>query len=743
VLLAPVVQTSLGLTLVLSGAPSYAVASPEAVEFELAVSGRTFRIALHRTVAPTGAGYRAERRTRGGGRTRINSPDLDCLYEGSVYTISQQGSAERSVGDFAAVSTCIHTAGQPAQRTMHGLVQVAGTLWSITPRRDGDASNGVTHALVPVAAHQNGTAAQRTILAEVQAVAPSMPRTQALQSPDETMYVEVYAFSDTTRVAQQGGEAAALADTIAAASAMNRVFAETSLSPRVRFVLVGQDVFEEDPFTVSMVGGGEVDDQVLLSSFNAWAGAEPLPPHDSHVLFSGLDFAGFTVGLAPLGAMCSGPDSGVIIQASPDLEGAVPFIGVHEIGHTLSMNHDGDNGCPVGSLIMSASLDTYNVQAEFSSCSQEEWSQFHTYGEASCLADVPDEVLVDTCGDGVRSGNEECDCGAGDCTGIDPCCEGSTCTLVTGAVCSDFNDACCVSCEVAPADTECRAARDSCDFAEVCTGASAACPGDLFGPGGVACTDSIDNPGYCHAGSCVARDTICMVEGRQFGGGLTGPSAACEYFLGCDQLLCEDPTTCVYLPLPTPDGAVCGDGQVCMSGQCVDAGTLDDCPEDPEKDAPGHCGCGIPDDDADGDGVYDCEDACMADSQRCVPDDSGDVSSTGADEGSASTSTSGGTSSTGTTDEGGTTAESEGTSTTTGTTSSGTASTSSSTGVDASETGSSNESGKDDEDDDSSTVRVGCSCDAGGGRGPSGALWLLGLFALRRRSRGGRRMVLR
>ena len=32
----------------------------------------------------------------------------------------------------------------------------------------------------------------------------------------------------------------------------------------------------------------------------------------------------------------------------------------------------------------------------------------------------------------------------------------------------------------------------------------------------------------------------------------------------------------------------------------------DRCPDDPNKLAPGICGCGIPDDDSDGDGVADC-----------------------------------------------------------------------------------------------------------------------------------------
>lgn len=37
---------------------------------------------------------------------------------------------------------------------------------------------------------------------------------------------------------------------------------------------------------------------------------------------------------------------------------------------------------------------------------------------------------------------------------------------------------------------------------------------------------------------------------------------------------------------------------------------IDECPDDPAKTAAGVCGCGVPDDDADGDGVADCIDNC-------------------------------------------------------------------------------------------------------------------------------------
>ncbi|MBK8808224.1 MAG: carbohydrate-binding protein [Bacteroidales bacterium] len=45
----------------------------------------------------------------------------------------------------------------------------------------------------------------------------------------------------------------------------------------------------------------------------------------------------------------------------------------------------------------------------------------------------------------------------------------------------------------------------------------------------------------------------------------------------------------------------------------------DDCPNDPNKTAPGTCGCGVPDVDTDKDGIMDCLDGCPADAKKTAP----------------------------------------------------------------------------------------------------------------------------
>ncbi|MCU0662841.1 MAG: hypothetical protein MUC50_11020, partial [Myxococcota bacterium] len=49
----------------------------------------------------------------------------------------------------------------------------------------------------------------------------------------------------------------------------------------------------------------------------------------------------------------------------------------------------------------------------------------------------------------------------------------------------------------------------------------------------------------------------------------------------------------------------------------------DRCPTDPKKLDPGKCGCGIPDEDADKDGMPDCYDECPTDAKKVEPGDCG------------------------------------------------------------------------------------------------------------------------
>lgn len=87
-------------------------------------------------------------------------------------------------------------------------------------------------------------------------------------------------------------------------------------------------------------------------------------------------------------------------------------------------------------------------------------------------------------------------------------------------------------------------------------------------------------------------DEIRQQECQQLGG----------QFLGINEIL--DPRDCAG-----PDDTD-GDG---TRDEC------DACPGDSTKDAPGQCGCGVPDTDSDGDGTADCRDGCPFDPNKVSP----------------------------------------------------------------------------------------------------------------------------
>jgi hypothetical protein len=74
---------------------------------------------------------------------------------------------------------------------------------------------------------------------------------------------------------------------------------------------------------------------------------------------------------------------------------------------------------------------------------------------------------------------------------------------------------------------------------------------------------------------------------------------------------------CLEMPLLTGGQ---WDDQSCSQKQgFVCRGSGDSCPADPAKNAPGVCGCGVPDTDSDGDGAMDCVDLCPHDPLRVTP----------------------------------------------------------------------------------------------------------------------------
>ena len=147
----------------------------------------------------------------------------------------------------------------------------------------------------------------------------------------------------------------------------------------------------------------------------------------------------------------------------------------------------------------------------WSSCSVSDLNiGYNNYSTDTCLFNQPTTSVGDpVCGNGIREGDEICDCGsAQECT--DPCCDAATCQLASGAQCRA--GPCCTStCQFESYGTECRAALGECDIAEYCLGDSGECPSNEHRLDGTTCNS---NTSYCYSGMCPTHDAQCQ---RAFG----------------------------------------------------------------------------------------------------------------------------------------------------------------------------------------------------------------------------------
>ena len=112
-------------------------------------------------------------------------------------------------------------------------------------------------------------------------------------------------------------------------------------------------------------------------------------------------------------------------------------------------------------------------------------------------------ITLQMCGNGIVEEGEDCDPGL---NSNSTCCDASTCKFVGSAVCDPDSSQCCTDqCTFAPSTQVCRPSQDAqCDTAETCTGASAACPADVFAPNGQSCgSDGL----ACASGQCTSLDS--------------------------------------------------------------------------------------------------------------------------------------------------------------------------------------------------------------------------------------------
>ena len=161
---------------------------------------------------------------------------------------------------------------------------------------------------------------------------------------------------------------------------------------------------------------------------------------------------------------------------------------------------------PTSSCIMSA-VSGFPPPTQWSNCSISDLNIGYANDLDECLFNEPTMTVGDpVCGNGIREGDEICDCGSpAEC--LDPCCNSTTCQLVSGAQCSE--GPCCTSaCQFVSYGTECRAATGECDILEYCSGTSSDCPPNVHSIDGTSCSNSA---GFCYAGQCPTHDEQCQL----------------------------------------------------------------------------------------------------------------------------------------------------------------------------------------------------------------------------------------
>ncbi len=150
---------------------------------------------------------------------------------------------------------------------------------------------------------------------------------------------------------------------------------------------------------------------------------------------------------------------------------------------------------------MAAISTTGREPSSWSSCSVAFLNTgFQTRNLNRCLGNQPITMVGDpVCGNGLREGDEVCDCGSTlECT--DPCCNAATCQLASGAECS-AGGCCNTQCQFISAGTTCRTSTGSCDITEYCSGSASECPSDESVLDGTACTRN-GVGAFCYSGEC-------------------------------------------------------------------------------------------------------------------------------------------------------------------------------------------------------------------------------------------------
>lgn len=314
-----------------------------------------------------------------------------------------------------------------------------------------------------------------------------------------------------------------------------------------------------------------------------------------------------------------------------------------------------DDGTLVGILVRGetdyvadGSCNRVNVCAE-DSCRGEDST--YAFRAIAALCDVTSAPGLCTCGDATCDAAEgettvtcplDCgtSCGDGACNGDEsPLNCTDDCGFCGNGACDngETEGTCCLDCACTGTDQVCL---DNACVLDPSIGDACDTAFDLEPTGTQTITDSTTIASDDLAGSCAgngAPDRVyAFTLDRQtaIDATLTGYDTALHLRSACDdagtELACNDDSdppgdfgSRLEQVLEPGSYALIVDGFGDNSGSYqltvvfTPMGPVDECPDDPTKTEAGACGCGVPDDDGDADGVPDCDDAC--------PDDAADA----------------------------------------------------------------------------------------------------------------------
>ncbi|KAJ3078816.1 hypothetical protein HK102_004222, partial [Quaeritorhiza haematococci] len=437
--------------------------------------------------------------------------------------------------------------------------------------------------------------------------------------PASRMVLFMAAAADCTYIQRYGGQEQALKQILTDFNTASAVYESTFNIAlgliEVKLVQACGNNNENPPLTWNQPCSEQYTINDRLSDFSEWRGAKQKIQADQAGLWHLLTqcSSGASVGVAWLAMLCNqdvfpqSANNQIQFVSGTGVSSIVPTewkVVAHEIGHNFGAIHDcissqcpvscaesagtpGSSGsssscpcCPCGSgtgcdcqgqFLMHPTDNS--KQDAFSPCSVRAICGWYPR-LGTCLKEPNALRTITTgiCGNGVREGNEQCDCGS-QCAN-DPCCEGTTCKLKPGAVCDERNDECCQGCRLKANGTVCRASNGVCDFAEVCDGVNATCPRNAFVPDGTACTLTSGGKNStgttCASGVCTSRDAQCQSHAS-----IITTVAQCKGRETDCELYCQDESgLCLKLNGFFLDGTPCGFGGSCRNGNCRDSNVL-------------------------------------------------------------------------------------------------------------------------------------------------------------------------